>query len=101
MNNPRHFPHFIAGMRVTFDVGRESMDRVVDIEVQCIQCEIPKYEPWDKDKVYALLVSDFLMSGGDGYEFEDGEIISRINYGKLRLLTINSDSVINPWRLIP
>jgi len=70
-----------SGMKVTFNVEREPMDRVVDIQILCAKCQVPKYEPWNKDAVYAMLVSDFLLSGGDGYSFVVEQLITRVSYG--------------------
>lgn len=71
----------LSGLKVTYDVEREAMDRVVDIQVLCANCSIPKYEAWNANDVYAILVSDFLLSGGDGYSFVVDQLLNRTSYG--------------------
>ena len=54
---------------MTYNVSRDPYDgRVVDVQVLCTECQIPKYEPLDEKKIYRIVATDYLVSGGDGYD---------------------------------
>ncbi len=50
--------------------------------VLCTDCQIPQYEPLDLDKVYRIITTSFLASGGDGYEVIPAQMRDHIE-GKL------------------
>ena len=59
-----HFPQ-ISGFRVCVDRSRESGGRIV-------QLQAPTDEGWqeiDDDRVYTVVAPDFIVGGGDGYDF--------------------------------
>ncbi|XP_006823452.1 snake venom 5'-nucleotidase-like [Saccoglossus kowalevskii] len=60
----------MSGIRVEYDITRPSGDRVVDVQVQCVECEnhVPVYEPLDLNKEYAVITTNFIANGGDGYD---------------------------------
>lgn len=41
--------------------------RIVDVKVVCSECEVPEYLPLDNDKLYDIVLSNFILNGGDGY----------------------------------
>lgn len=41
--------------------------RIVDVKVVCSECEVPEYLPLDNDKFYDIVLSNYLLNGGDGY----------------------------------
>lgn len=41
--------------------------RIVDVKVVCSECEVPEYLPLDNDKFYDIVLSNFILNGGDGY----------------------------------
>jgi len=51
----------LSGARVAFDPARPDMDRVVELEIGG--------EPWDPDREYDVVITDFLMSGNSGMDF--------------------------------
>ncbi|KAL5019670.1 hypothetical protein ScPMuIL_002562 [Solemya velum] len=57
-----------SGIRVRYDTARQSGERVVDVSVRCQNCLVPRYEPIDRKALYKIAVSDFVISGGDGYD---------------------------------
>lgn len=61
--------HFwkISGLLVTYDLHKPVGNRVVSVEVRCAGCRVPKFEPLDPNAVYRILISAFLVGGGDGY----------------------------------
>ncbi|XP_062596334.1 5'-nucleotidase-like [Saccostrea cucullata] len=57
----------VSGIRVKYNLNKPINQRVVDIQVICSDCNIPKYEPLDNNKMYGVILSNFILSGGDGY----------------------------------
>jgi 2',3'-cyclic-nucleotide 2'-phosphodiesterase (5'-nucleotidase family) len=51
----------LSGARVSFDPTRPDMDRVVELEIGG--------EPWDPDREYDVVITDFLMEGNSGMDF--------------------------------
>jgi 5'-nucleotidase len=49
-------------------MNRPEGQRVVDLKVKCSDCEVPEFVPLDNDKLYDLVLSNFLLNGGDGYK---------------------------------
>ncbi|CAH0678027.1 unnamed protein product [Spodoptera exigua] len=56
-----------GGLRVTFDGSRPVNSRVVDVQVRCIECDVPRYEPLKLDQYYKVVSQSFIANGGDGY----------------------------------
>ncbi|XP_069052677.1 5'-nucleotidase [Lepisosteus oculatus] len=57
----------VSGIHIEFDLSRQSLDRVTDIQILCTSCRVPKYEPLDSDKSYKLVIPSYLVEGGDGF----------------------------------
>lgn len=57
----------ISGLRVTYDLTKAVGQRVADVQALCSDCTIPEFQPLDDDKMYGMIVSNFLVNGGDGY----------------------------------
>ncbi len=61
----------ISGVTMSYDPGREDYDRVVKLEF--------KGEPWDPDRTYKVVCTNFLMEGNSGLDFLtaiDGNLIT-------------------------
>lgn len=58
---------FLAGLRVKYNLNKPVNQRVVEVKVLCSDCEIPKYEPLEENKMYDVILSNFILLGGDGY----------------------------------
>lgn len=58
----------MSGIRVSYNMQNPISQRVVFVEVKCIDCKIPQYEKLDMDKEYRVIMSSFVFSGGDGFE---------------------------------
>ncbi|XP_007526197.1 5'-nucleotidase isoform X2 [Erinaceus europaeus] len=65
----------VGGIQVVYDISRKPGDRVVKLDVLCTQCRVPKYEPLRMDKVYKVILPNFLASGGDGYQMIKEEVL--------------------------
>lgn len=57
----------MSGIRVTFNVTRPAQNRIISLETLCSDCEVPKYERYDMNRVYGVILSSFLYDGGDGF----------------------------------
>ncbi|XP_034654869.1 protein 5NUC [Drosophila subobscura] len=61
----------VAGLHLTFNYNRSKGQRISSIRARCAHCQIPFYESVDREKYYGVIVSSFLLSGGDGHNFVD------------------------------
>lgn len=57
----------MAGLRPIFDGSRPISERVVNVTVRCIECDVPRYEPLQLDKYYKVVTQSFIGDGGDGF----------------------------------
>ena len=72
-----------VGLKVLYDIRNSSSPRVVDVQVRCAACSIPKYSKLDLDSVYAVLTSEYMINGGDGFTMLRDNLISRRRYGNV------------------
>ncbi|XP_068143748.1 protein 5NUC [Drosophila tropicalis] len=61
----------VSGLRVNFNYNRPKGKRITNLEALCTTCKVPLYERVHKDKVYRIIMSTFLISGGDGHRMQD------------------------------
>lgn len=54
-------------MKVVFDFRKPIGSRVVSIKIKCRVCDVPTYEDFNSTATYRILLSSFLVKGGDGY----------------------------------
>ncbi|XP_075168073.1 protein 5NUC-like [Haematobia irritans] len=59
----------MSGVHVTYDYNQSPGHRVVSADVRCAACTLPIFEPLDETKYYNVIVSHFLLQGGDGHKF--------------------------------
>jgi len=59
----------VSGLRFVLNFNRPKGRRVTSIYVLCADCEIPHYQPLDRQKFYGVIMPTFLMNGGDGYKY--------------------------------
>ena len=52
---------YVSGVRMDFDTSRPDWDRVVTLEVSG--------EPWDPDRIYTAVCTNFLLEGNSGLDF--------------------------------
>jgi 2',3'-cyclic-nucleotide 2'-phosphodiesterase (5'-nucleotidase family) len=57
----------VSGVKVTYDLKREPNDRIVEINVLCHECMMPRYAPLDDAKSYRVIMPSFIAKGGDGF----------------------------------
>ncbi|XP_060560431.1 snake venom 5'-nucleotidase-like [Ruditapes philippinarum] len=65
----------MSGAHVVYDLSKPPGSRVVSLEVRCLNCTVPIYEPVNNDLVYNVLLNDFTIKGGDGFTMiRDGNL---------------------------
>lgn len=57
----------VAGMRVVFNMTKPAYQRVVNLDVLCRMCDVPRYEPLQDDVWYRLVLNNFLLNNGDNF----------------------------------
>ncbi|CAH1989492.1 unnamed protein product [Acanthoscelides obtectus] len=58
----------VSGIRVTYDMTKPTLSRVVSVKVRCGKCRIPEYEDVDPTKNYTIVAPSFLaIDGGDSH----------------------------------
>ncbi|XP_030382188.1 protein 5NUC-like [Scaptodrosophila lebanonensis] len=80
----------LSGARVQYDYGKPKGQRVVALEVRCAKCDIPSYEALNETAFYNVIVDEFLLLNGDGYE-----LIDKTNPYSVRLQNIDADALIH------
>ncbi|XP_022196409.2 protein 5NUC [Nilaparvata lugens] len=66
----------VSGVKVFYDVTKPIGQRVILLKVRCGNCTVPVYENVDDNKIYGIVVTDYLANGGDKYEIIKDNIIS-------------------------
>ncbi|XP_033099228.1 snake venom 5'-nucleotidase-like [Anneissia japonica] len=69
----------VSGIRVKYDMRKESGSRVVEIEVRCSNCTIPHFVPLEPEMVYPVITSSYIADGGDGFEVISQNKISQVS----------------------
>ncbi|CAH0596442.1 unnamed protein product [Chrysodeixis includens] len=57
-----------SGIHAVYDGARPLNDRVLNVTIRCIECDVPRYEPLDLDKYYRVVAPNFIADGGDGFD---------------------------------
>lgn len=57
----------VAGLKIVYNIKNPPGKRVQKVEVRCADCEIPFFEPLEKNKIYRIATADYLVNGGDGF----------------------------------
>ena len=74
-----------SGMRITYDLSKAEGSRVVDLQVLCSKCIVPRYVPIEEDNRYQFIAPAFLVSGGDGYIMIKNHMTKHHIFGKYDL----------------
>ncbi|XP_030380125.1 protein 5NUC-like [Scaptodrosophila lebanonensis] len=56
-----------SGVRVEYNYENPDGQRVLSAEVRCAQCEVPSYSILNETDYYNVIVTDFLLEGGDDF----------------------------------
>uniref|UniRef100_A0AAG5D3W3 Apyrase n=1 Tax=Anopheles atroparvus TaxID=41427 RepID=A0AAG5D3W3_ANOAO len=57
----------VSGLRVLFNVTNPVGERVLELDVLCHDCAVPRYEPVQPFRKYRVITNSFLAGGGDGF----------------------------------
>lgn len=74
------------GAHVVYDLSKPSGSRVVSLELRCLNCTVPKYEPVNDQAIYNVLMMDFTIKGGDGFEVIRKNIVRHVQISKFSYL---------------
>ena len=71
------------GIRVVYNLLKPAGNRVVSLKVLCHKCRIPSYSPLEMNKEYSILLDDWLIRGGGGYNmFKGDNVIEHVKLSK-------------------
>lgn len=57
----------LSGIQVLYDLSKEFNSRIISVKVRCASCKTPTYSDLEKEATYTVLLTDFLINGGDKY----------------------------------
>lgn len=57
----------MSGIQTSFNGSLPVNERVLDVNVRCIDCDIPRYKPLELNRYYKVVSQSFLGTGGDGF----------------------------------
>ena len=73
----------MSGLKVEYDFKMQPGHRVLNVQVLCGKCEIPKYSPINVSETYYILTNAFLSMGGDGFSIFNDLVSTNLNYNEL------------------
>uniref|UniRef100_A0A1S4M5W4 5'-nucleotidase n=1 Tax=Ixodes scapularis TaxID=6945 RepID=A0A1S4M5W4_IXOSC len=59
----------MAGMRVVYNVYREPRHRVIDLQILCTACRVPRFERVKDHRIYSIGTAKYIAHGGDEFNF--------------------------------
>lgn len=57
----------MSGIRVIYDLTKETGQRVASASALCSLCSTPTYTALDPNQKYGVTITSFLYEGGDGF----------------------------------
>lgn len=81
----------LPGIKVKYDLAKPPQHRVVEASAICQNCTFPAYEPIDKTVMYSLILSNFILTGGDSYHVirDNAELTHTVGKSCLFLVSIS------------
>jgi 5'-nucleotidase len=70
----------VSGLKIVYDMKRDPNDRIIELNVLCRACDIPRYESIEDEQFYRVIMPSFLADGGDGFTMI-GENVKNIIHG--------------------
>ena len=67
----------VSGFQLKYDRSQPVGKRLVEIKALCISCKIPKYELLDDAKRYKVVIPNFIIDGGNGFDMLKNNLIKR------------------------
>lgn len=56
-----------SGVHVIYNLTQPSGSRVQSVQVRCSNCSIPRFYDLEENRTYKVIITSFLLEGGDGY----------------------------------
>lgn len=73
--NPNEFLQ-MSGVQVLYDVKRPAGQRVVEAKVLCANCQVPALENVDEQKIYRIVMQDYMANGNGGFDmFQEKSVV--------------------------
>lgn len=98
INFKEYTPEFLqfSGLKVEYNLSKPKNSRVVNVWVRC--CGDTVHSPLFKDKIYHILMPQFLSAGGDGFSVFSTLPSNILNFNVLESLAdyIESHSPVHP-----
>ncbi|XP_029843735.2 snake venom 5'-nucleotidase-like [Ixodes scapularis] len=60
----------VSGIRVTYNLSRESGSRVQSLKILGTRCKVPVYEDVSNESTYSVVTIDYIAKGGDGFPID-------------------------------
>ena len=57
----------VSGIKVVFDLSRETGKKIDSLLVLCRVCDVPRYSSIHDEEWYRIIMPSFLGNGGDGF----------------------------------
>ncbi|XP_037914466.1 protein 5NUC-like isoform X3 [Hermetia illucens] len=73
----------MSGVHVIYDASAPVNQRVKSVRVLCAQCNIPRYSDLEDEKFYNIIITDYILSGGDGYSITHNGAVKTLTYNDL------------------
>ncbi|KAH8372730.1 hypothetical protein KR009_004049 [Drosophila setifemur] len=92
----------VSGLHIKYNYSHPRGDRITEIKALCSSCQIPHYENIATEDYYGVVLTSFLLNGGDGYNFIDPRKPEVQNLSVLDRMAVirylQEHKVIYPWR---
>ena len=86
---------YLLGIRVVYNLQKTPGSRVVSLKVRCHKCHVPAYSPVEMDEEYSILLDDWLIRGGGGYNmFKEENIIERLKLSEFTRISFSCTPVL-------
>ncbi|KAM6992828.1 5'-nucleotidase [Tautogolabrus adspersus] len=63
----------VSGFRVEYDLAKPPGKRVKSLAILCTKCRVPQYEPVVDETVYKVVLTSYMVNGGDGFSMITNE----------------------------
>ncbi|KAH8309373.1 hypothetical protein KR059_008760 [Drosophila kikkawai] len=64
----------MSGLRVEYNYNNEAGKRVVSAQALCSNCSVPAYQNVNETQLYLVILPQFLLEGGDGFDLTEEEV---------------------------
>ncbi|EDW01383.1 GH21407 [Drosophila grimshawi] len=82
----------VSGIRFIINYNYPKGKRISSVYVRCSECKIPKYENLHQDDYYWVIVSSYLLGGGDGYRY-----LKDARHPQIRPLTLTDTDILTKY----